>query len=86
MEFSQEETDRLKDAISLGSRAEKAYNTYVRQFLETQYSRLYQEFLNSTSDAEVIAIKRLIDAVQQLEVSLRNDVESGKIASRRLEE
>ena len=75
---------KLEEEVALGQRATRAYDIYIRNFLETNYKELYADFVNCTED-EVLALKKLVTANMELELTIHRDMNTGKLAAKQLE-
>jgi len=75
---------QLKDEMALGHKAEAAYEGYVKDHVAYTNQRLYQEFLSTsvTETDRILEIKRLQSALRGLEISILNDIETGKMAAK----
>lgn len=77
-----EQLYKLQDEISLGGRAQNAYDIYVKQHIEKVRTQLYESFCSADlSDEEVLQLKRLASAINGLETSILSDIEGAKIAT-----
>ena len=75
---------KLEEEVALGQRATRAYDIYIRNFLEMNYKELYAAFVNCTED-EVLALKKLVTANMELELTIQRDMDTGKLAAKQLE-
>lgn len=73
---------KLQDEISLGGRAQNAYDLYVKQHIEKIRTQIFESFSSADiSDEEVLKLKRLAMAINGLETSILSDIEGAKIAT-----
>jgi hypothetical protein len=81
----QELTLKLEEEIAKGQRAGRAYNLYVKQFLETNFRELYDAFLNASTAEDALEIRRLVIANKELELTIVRDIDTCKMAKKQLE-
>ena len=79
--------ERLKQELYVSEQAETAYNIYLKQHIAKVTENLFNEFSNTSVENmdRVMEIKRLHAAVKALEVSVLNDIDTGKMAAKQLE-
>ena len=77
---------KLEEELALGQRATRAYELYIKQFLETNYRELYNAFMATDDDAQSLLFKRYIIANQELELTIIRDMNTGKRAAKQLED
>lgn len=78
---------KLNDEIELGNKAYTAYESYIKDHIYRVTLQLFEEFSNESVEntARIMEIKRLQAALKGLEVSIKNDIDTGKMASIQLE-
>ena len=72
----------LKQEDYLGTKAETAYNTFIKSFIIGKRQDLFNNFCDaSISDTEVLLeAKRLVKVLDQLESEILTVIETGKLA------
>lgn len=81
-----EEREQLELEQSRGSRAQNAYDGYIQNFCEEKRAVLFDAFRNLplTAEADLMEVKRMLYAVDQLEIDITQQIETGKMASQAL--
>jgi hypothetical protein len=77
--------EKLGKEAYLGRIAKQAYDTYLKNYLNTQHVLLFNEF-KSCNDVDALPIKYRINAVEALEEKILEDIDSGHLAQRQLDE
>lgn len=82
------EIAQLQAEVLLGIKAKNAYDSYIKNHIETIVKNIYENIENClTTDTEtLISLKNLLAAVRGLETSVLSDIESGNMAKQQLEE
>ena len=82
------EIDKLKDEQLLGSRAEHAYEEFIKPFVENKRQVLFQAFrdLPLTAEIELMEVKRMMYAVNALDDEIKSVITTGRMASKTLSE
>lgn len=82
-EFTDAQLSQLNQEIESGKRASKAYDIFLRQFIDDKREQLYQAFRdNSLEDINKLAdIKRLDLALASIENEVFSVIETGRLAS-----
>lgn len=81
----QEKRAKLEEEIALGQRATRAYELYLKNFLDTNFRELYVAFINYP-EQDILALKHLVTANKELELTIQRDMDTGKLATKQLEE
>lgn len=78
----------LHDEVARGKRASDAYNSYVKEHLDKTQERLFEAFvhLHPQDDAAIKHVKYLASAVEGLRSTILQDIETGTLARKQLEE
>lgn len=82
------EVDKLKDEQLRGSRAEHAYEEFIKPFVEQKLQLLFQAFneLPLTAKDDLMEVKRMLYAVNALDDEIKSLITTGKMASKLLSE
>ncbi len=82
------ELDKLKNEQLRGSRAEHAYEEFIRPFIEEKQQILFAAFndLPMTAEKELMEVKRMLYAVNSLDDEIVSIINTGKMASKLLTE
>ena len=85
--ISDEEIAQLTSEIHRAECAKTAYDVYIKEHIGIVTRQLFEEFSNTSVENmdKVMEIKRLQSAVKSLEISILNDIDTGKLAAARLE-
>lgn len=87
MSLTESQISQLNNEVRIGRLAQQAYDLYVKQHIDIAVANVYTGIENcSIVDKEaLIELKGLLTAVRGLEVSILNDIETGKLAALQLE-
>ena len=80
--------DKLRDEVALAGRARKAYELFIKGFIEQKREDLFEVFcdLQNTDTEGLIEVKRMLSAINALEMDVRNVLDTGKLAQTMLNE
>jgi hypothetical protein len=76
-------TEQLEREIFIGGNANKAYLLWVNQYISTQQEILFEEFKQANFQAYA-SLQARMNAINELERSIKQDIETGKLASKQL--
>jgi cytochrome P450 len=77
-----ENEERLTEQVRKARQAQQAYDTYLREYIETRRNNILSQFINGMNNPETLAhLKHCSDALLALEASILTDIESGKLSS-----
>lgn len=77
-------TEQLEKEVELGERAAKAYSLWVMHYIDTQSVVIFEEFKNS-KEVDYQTIKSNMIAIMAIETAIKQDIDTGKLASRQLQ-
>lgn len=82
------EVDKLKLEQLQGSRAEHAYEEFIKPFVDQKLELLFQAFndLPLTAQEDLMEVKRMLYAVNALDDEIKSIITTGKMASKLLSE
>lgn len=81
--------DKYREEISLGIRAEAAYNTFIKQFIESKKVALYENFCSANPIDDIdclLETRRLYATIVSLENEILSTIQTGKLAAKSLED
>lgn len=80
--------DRFKNEVSLGKKAEQAYNGFIKPFIEDRKVTLFESFCEaSIGEPEVLMeAKRLVTVICDLDDEIQGVINTGKLAAKSLAE
>jgi len=85
--MTNEEQGQYEHEVEFGRKAQVAYDTYIKDFLEVKNNQLRGEFINCEPNPdELMFLKNLQMALMELQTSVESDIDTGKMASRMLAE
>ena len=73
--------DQLEKEQTLGRKAQQAYDSWLRNYLDTQSVLYFEEFKTSQ---DLMEIRYKMNALMTIEVAVKKDIETGKLASKQL--
>ena len=81
-------TEQFEKERELGNKAEKAYNDFISAFVANKRKALFQNFCDISIEhtEALLESKRLLAVVDNLEDEILNIIQTGKLASKSLEE
>ena len=72
----------LKEQMRVARLANDAYESYLKNYLETRKQSIMNVFQSCENTPEALThLKHCMDALTALEASIMSDIESGKLAS-----
>jgi len=78
---------KLKDEIRLADSARHAYNAYLESYFAKERLSIFSSFCSSNTDRDtLVTIKHAQMALDSLETSVLQDIETGKLAAIMLED
>lgn len=86
--MNQETEQKLRLEVVIARKAQSAYDDYIQKFIALKREDIIDGFRRaSVADVETIMkIKQLDIALTALEVAVKRDIETGKLAEKQLEE
>lgn len=80
--------EQFEKERELGNKAEKAYNDFISAFVANKRKALFQNFCDISIEhtEALLESKRLLAVVDNLEDEILNIIQTGKLASKSLEE
>jgi len=80
--------EQLDNERVLGNRAQHAYDQFIKPFIEDKRMTLFHAFqsvrISDTDD--LMEIKRMLSAIDALDIEIRTVIDTGKLASESLKE
>lgn len=79
----EQQKEQLDNEVHLADKAKQAYKSFIEDFVEQKRFSLFASFreLPLTADKELMEIKRMLFAVDQLESEILTVMNTGKMAS-----
>ena len=78
--------NQLRTELDLGLRAERAYNSYLKEFIEREKEKSLIDFISASNDSEqLLAIKQNLNFILNLDAQVQSHIVMGKQASKKLE-
>jgi hypothetical protein len=74
---------QLENEIVIGEKASKAWNLWVAGYVAVQQNALFEEF-KQANFGSYNNIQARINAINELERAIKQDIETGKLASKQL--
>ena len=83
-----EQREQLEIEQSVGRRAQASYEGYIKSFVEEKREILFENFRNLplSAEAELMEVKRMLYAIDQLELEITEQIRTGQMASQALNE
>jgi len=78
--------EQLKTEIALGDRASRAWELYLKQYVDDLNRQYYDEFINTNDIDSVLEIKQKQWALTQMAQSIQTTIETGRLAQQQLDE
>ena len=75
---------QLKDEVAKAERAQRAYDSYLKDFFAEQDKLVYDSFLASDSVETLQLVQYTLKALQELKTSVSQDIYTGKLAQQQL--
>jgi hypothetical protein len=75
--------EQLETEIIIGEKASKAWNLWIAGYVTSQQDALFEEFKQAHFQA-YNSIQARINAVNELERAIKQDIETGKLAQKQL--
>jgi len=81
-----EQKEQLENEQVIGTRANNAYEAYIKDFCEQKRMALFMAFSNLplTAESEIMETKRMLYAIDTLENDIVSQIDTGKLASKSL--
>ena len=78
-----EQQEQLDNEVRLSDKAKQAYKTFIEDFVEQKRFSLFAAFreLPLTAETELMEVKRMLFAVDQLESEVLTVMNTGKMAA-----
>lgn len=75
--------DKLEEEQIVGNNAQRAYNAYIKDFCEQKRLVLFEAFaqLPLSAEAELMETKRMLYAIDTLEMEITTQIDTGKMAT-----
>ena len=75
--------DKLENEQILGNNAKRAYEGYIKEFCEAKRMSLFMTFseLPLSADKELMETKRMLFAIDTLELEITTQIDTGKMAT-----
>ena len=70
----------VEEQVEEGGRAERAYYSYFKVYIDKRYEVLYQQFRSADEPEELLAIKTELKAIQVVEGDILNAIDTGRLA------
>jgi hypothetical protein len=77
--------EQLKTEIALGDRAARAWELYLKQYVDDLNKQYYDEFINTNDIDSVLEIKQKQWALTQMAQSIQTTIETGRLAQQQLD-
>ncbi len=77
--------EQLKTEIALGDRASRAWELYLKQYVEDLNEQYYDEFINTNDIDYVLELKRKQKALMHMTQSIQTTIETGRLAQQQLD-
>jgi hypothetical protein len=74
---------QLEKEIRIGEMASKAYSLWVNAYIATQHELLFEEF-KQANFGSYNNIQARMNAINELDRAIKQDIETGKLASKQL--
>ncbi len=78
--------EHLKTEVALGDRAARAWELYLKQYVDDLNKQYYDEFINTNDIDSVLEIKQKQWALTQMAQSIQTTIETGRLAQQQLDE
>jgi hypothetical protein len=77
---------QLKQEVALGDRASRAWELYLKQYVDELNKQYYDEFINTSDIDSVLEIKQKQWALTQMAQSIKSTIETGRLAQQQIDE
>jgi hypothetical protein len=79
--------NKLHEEVRRGKTAQHVYDIYIKEHINIAVSDIYTniELLSISETEKLIEFKRLLASIRGLERAIFNDIETGKLAQKQLE-
>ena len=77
---------QLKEEIALGDRASRAWELYLKQYVEELNKQYYDEFINTNDIDIVVLIKNKQHALMEMAQAIQSTIETGRLAQQQIDE
>ena len=77
--------EQLKTEVALGDRASRAWELYLKQYVDDLNKQYYDEFINTNDIDSVLEIKQKQLALAQMAQSIQTTIETGRLAQQQLD-
>ena len=83
MKLTPEQREQLEVERSKGNLARNAYEAYIKSFVEAKRAVLFEAFRNLplTAEDDLLEVKRMLFAIDQLELEITQEIQTGQMAS-----
>ena len=85
--INEEKLKRIAE-IKKGNQAKSAYDSYIKEFIDSQLKALYTGFISDSllSDEKILNIRQIHATLNALEKAINCDIQTGMMASKQLED
>lgn len=77
------EQEQYANEQLLGNKAQHSYDSFIKGYIDSRQKNLFQAFrdLKLTQEKEIMEVKRMLFAIDDLEIEIKNVIDTGKMAS-----
>jgi hypothetical protein len=81
--MTQEQLDQLEREKAAGTKAQRAYKGYIKNFCQFKRESLFMAFseLPLTAEKEIMEVKRMLFAIDTLDNDILSEIETGRLAT-----
>ena len=82
------EQEQLENEQLLGNRAQRAYDEFIKPFIEDKRRILFEAFqaIRISDTDDLMEVKRMLSAIDALDIEIRTVIDTGKLASESLKQ
>ena len=86
LNLTDEQKEQLFNEQIKGNNAQKAYNDFIKPFVEAKRKQLFEVFasLGLTESENLMEVKRMLYAIDTLDAEIRSMINTGQMASQTL--
>lgn len=85
--MKEEQYEQLENEVLRGQRAQRAYDDFIKEFVDTKKAILFDNFcnINISEPEKLLEARRLVTVLEDLEASIVTIINTGKMAAKTLE-